>query len=251
MPRRSRRSARRSITSPRTNSGTQKGAGDPLARLIDALPKSRAERVFTHSSWAPDRTLSYERLEFLGDSVLELAVARALYELHPDFSEGRLAKIRSHVVSRHSCAVVARELDLGLRLQQRGEDALPEDELERLVRNRNVLAALLEAALGALFLEHGFEPIEEAVVRAFAERIDYALTTFVDHKTELQEVLARDGRSVKYEIIDIEGPPHERRFTCAALIDGEQLGIGSGASKKAAEQEAAEQALEALGLLAG
>jgi ribonuclease-3 len=180
--------------------------------------------------------------------VLELAVARALYESHPDFSEGRLAKIRSHVVSRQSCAVVARELDLGNRLQERGVTELPEDELERLVRNRNVLAALLEAALGALFLEHGFEKIEEAVVGAFAGRIEYALTTFVDHKTELQEALARDGRSVKYEIIEIEGPPHERRFTCAALIDGEQLGVGSGPSKKAAEQEAAQQALEALGL---
>ena len=136
--------------------------------------------MFTHSSWAPDRTLSYERLEFLGDSVLELAVARALYDSHPDFSEGRLAKIRSHVVSRQSCAVVAREQDLGQRLLERGTDALPEDELGRLVRNRNVLAALLEAALGALFLEHGFEAIEKAVVAAFAGRIDYALTTFVD-----------------------------------------------------------------------
>jgi ribonuclease III len=124
---------------------------------------------------------------------------------------------------------------------------LPEDELERLVRNRNVLAALLEAALGALLLEHGFEMIEPAVVAAFAGRIDYALTSFVDHKTELQEALAREGRSVKYEILEIEGPPHERRFTCAARVDGELLGVGSGASKKAAEQEAAQQALSALG----
>jgi ribonuclease-3 len=220
----------------------------PLARLIDELPKRRDARVFTHSSWAPDRTLSYERLEFLGDSVLELAIARALYDAHPDFSEGRLAKIRSHVVSRQSCAVVARELDLGQRLQERGAKELPDDELGRLVRNRNVLAALLEAALGALFLEHGFEKIEKAVVDAFAGRIDYALTSFVDHKTELQEALARAGRSVKYEIVELEGPPHERRFTCVALIDGEQLGIGSGPSKKAAEQEAAQQALAALGL---
>jgi ribonuclease-3 len=220
----------------------------PLARLIDELPKRRDERVFTHSSWAPDRTLSYERLEFLGDSVLELAIARALYDSHPDFSEGRLAKIRSHVVSRQSCAVVARELDLGQRLQERGANELPDDELGRLVRNRNVLAALLEAALGALFLEHGFEKIDKAVVDAFAGRIDYALTSFVDHKTELQEALARAGRSVKYEIVELEGPPHERRFTCVAMIDGEQLGIGSGPSKKAAEQEAAQQALAALGL---
>jgi dsRNA-specific ribonuclease len=103
--------------------------------------------VFTHSSWAPDRTSSYERLEFLGDSVLELAVARALYERYPDFTEGRMAKIRSHVVSRASCSVVARELGLGQRLAERGEEIAPAEELERLSRNRNVLAALLEAAL--------------------------------------------------------------------------------------------------------
>jgi len=192
--------------------------------------------------------MSYERLEFLGDSVLELAIARALYEGHPEFSEGRLAKIRSHVVSRQSCAVVARELDLGRRLNDRGARVLARDELDRLVRNRNVLAALLEAALGALFCEHGFEKIEKAIVQAFAARIDYALTTFVDHKTELQEALARKGRSVKYEVVDVEGPPHERHFTCSARVDGEELGVGSGASKKDAEQEAARQALAALGV---
>ena len=204
--------------------------------------------MFTHSSWASDRTLSYERLEFLGDSVLELAIARALYSSHPDFSEGRLAKIRSHVVSRQSCAVVSRELELGRRLQEMGTDSLPEDELQRLIRNRNVLAALLEAALGALFLEYGFEPIEKAIVAAFAGRIEYALTSFIDHKTELQEALARDGKSVKYEVLETEGPPHDRRFTCAALIDGVNLGVGNGASKKAAEQEAAKKALAELGL---
>jgi ribonuclease-3 len=204
--------------------------------------------VFTHSSWASDRTLSYERLEFLGDSVLELAIARALYASHPDFSEGRLAKIRSHVVSRQSCAVVSRELELGARLLSAGVNALPEDELQRLVRNRNVLAALLEAALGALFLEHGFEPIEKAIVAAFAGRIEYTLTTFVDHKTELQEALARQGKSVKYEVLETEGPPHDRRFTSAALVDGKKLGVGSGASKKAAEQEAAKKTLAKLGL---
>jgi ribonuclease-3 len=180
--------------------------------------------------------------------VLELAIARALYASHPDFSEGRLAKIRSHVVSRQSCAVVSRELELGARLLSAGVNALPEDELQRLVRNRNVLAALLEAALGALFLEHGFEPIEKAIVAAFAGRIEYTLTTFVDHKTELQEALARQGKSVKYEVLETEGPPHDRRFTSAALVDGKKLGVGSGASKKAAEQEAAKKTLAKLGL---
>ncbi len=86
-----------------------RGRAQALARLIDALPPERRDQVFTHTSWAPDRASSYERLEFLGDSVLELAIARALYDRFPDASEGRLAKIRAHVVSRQSCAAVARD----------------------------------------------------------------------------------------------------------------------------------------------
>ena len=179
--------------------------------------------------------------------MLELAIARTLFERYPEFTEGRLAKIRSHVVSRASCAVVARRLDLGTRLAERGTD-IPDEELQRLARNRNVLAALLEAALAALFLEHGFEKIEQPIVRAFDERIQYALTTHVDYKTELQEALARRGQSVSYAVLEVEGPPHDRRFTCAAVIDGEQLGEGAGESKKAAEQEAAKEALVKLGV---
>ncbi|HLY93928.1 MAG TPA: ribonuclease III [Gaiellaceae bacterium] len=209
------------------------------------MPPERAAIAFTHASTVSERTMSYERLEFLGDSVLELATAHELYRRFPDFSEGRLAKIRSHVVSRASCAVVARELDLGARLAEQNE-GLQGEELERLSKNRNVLAALLEAALGALFLEHGFAPIEDAVVAAFSDRIEYAATTHVDHKTELQEALARTGRHVVYTLVSAEGLPHQRYFTCAAVVDGEQLGVGEGATKKAAEQEAAREALAKL-----
>jgi ribonuclease III len=204
------------------------------------------EHVFTHASWAADRSASYERLEFLGDSVLELSVARALYERYPEFSEGRLAKIRSHVVSRQSCATVARALGLGPMLASRGAEALPDEELRRLVTNRNVLAALLEAALAAAFLEWGFERVESAIVAAFSEQIDYAATQHVDYKTELQESLARRRQQVVYVVLDAEGPAHDRRFTCAAMIEGFEAGTGSGRTKKEAEQEAAREALISL-----
>jgi ribonuclease-3 len=193
-----------------------------------------------------DRSESYERLEFLGDSVLELAVARALYDEYPDFEEGQLARIRAHVVSRRSCAVVAGELDLGRELAAHAED-VPEEELERLTRNRNVLAAVLEAALAALFLEHGFASVEPVVVAAFRGRIEYAATTHVDHKTELQEELARRGQQVTYNVVASEGPPHERTFTVAAVVKGKQVGVGQGRSKKDAEQSAAEEALGRIG----
>jgi ribonuclease III len=206
--------------------------------------------VFTHTSWAPDRASSYERLEFLGDSVLELAIARALYDLFPEASEGRLAKIRAHVVSRQSCAGVAKELGLGAHLLERAQE-VPEAELNRISRSRNVLAALLEAAIAATYLENGFEEVEPAIVDAFSGRIEYARTSHVDSKTELQEALARTGRAVQYDVLTVEGPPHERRFVCAALIDGVQLGVGRGSTKKAAEQEAAAQAIQALVLIVG
>ena len=145
-------------------------------------------------------------------------------------------------------AVVARELDLGARLEARGRERIPAEELARLMKNRNVLAALLEASLAGLFLEHGFAKIEGAIVEAFSGRIEYALTTHVDHKTELQEALAQRGKSVSYSVLNVEGPPHDRTFTCAANVDGEQAGIGHGRSKKAAEQAAAQEVLAKLGI---
>jgi ribonuclease III len=207
------------------------------------------EAALTHRSYAFEqaRGVNNERLEFLGDSVLELAIARALYDRFPDASEGRLAKIRAHVVSRQSCAAVARSLDLGTVLVARAQD-IPGPELHRISLSRNVLAALLEAAIAAVYLEVGFDLVADAIVEAFEERIEFARSGHVDSKTELQEALARSGRVVQYDVVAVEGPPHERRFVCAALIDGRQLGVGSGSTKKAAEQEAAAQALVALGV---
>jgi ribonuclease-3 len=190
---------------------------------------------------------SYERLEFLGDSVLELAIARALFDRFPDASEGRLAKIRAHVVSRQSCAAVAKELDLARGLVDQAQD-VPPAELQRISRSRNVLAALLEAAMAAVYLEFGFEAVEAAIVEAFDERIEYARTGRVDNKTELQEALARTGNHVQYVVLEVDGPPHDRRFVCAVTISGEQVGVGRGSTKKAAEQEAAHEALVALGI---
>jgi ribonuclease-3 len=175
--------------------------------------------------------------------VLDLAIAQELYERFPEFSEGRLTKMWAYVVSRTSCGVVGRQLGLGARLGE-GRGSPAEDELGHLARNRNVAAKLVEAALGALFLVHGFERIRGPIVAAFAERIEYALTSHVDHKTELQELLARLSRKVAYTVIAVEGPAHDRRFTCAAIVDGERYGVGSGTSKKAAEQDAAREALE-------
>ena len=248
MPRASRPSARPSTTSPKTASTPQipaAASGDETAeleRLIAGLPHELREQVFTHSSWAEVRSRSYERLEFLGDSVLGLAIAEATHERFSEHSEGQLAKLRAHVVSRQSCAEVGLRLDLGQQLAQRGAN-LPVEELERLSTNRNVIAAILEALLGALYLALGFESIRGAIVTAFESQLEYAVSSHVDFKTELQEHLAQAGRVVQYTVVSVEGPPHERAFTCAALIDEEQYGAGAGLSKKEAEQAAAREAL--------
>ena len=149
------------------------------------------------------------------------------------------------MVSRRACALVAHQLGLGSELLERGSTTQLE-ELTRLAGNRNVLAALLEAALAAVFLEHGFEAVEAPIVDAFRGQMEYAATHSVDFKTELQEELARIRKQVVYTVVEMEGPAHDRRFTCAALVDGEQRGLGTGSTKKEAEQEAALQALESL-----
>jgi ribonuclease-3 len=243
MPSRSRQSVRPSNTSRPTSKPVPRGSDLALLELIDSLPKERLRHAFTHASWANERSLSYERLEFLGDSVLGLAIAQELYDRFPQEGEGRLAKIRAHVVSRQSCAVVGRRLGLGEKLAELA-GRTDSDELERLARNRNVISALVEACLGALYLEHGFEPIRAPIVSAFSDRIEYALEGHVDFKTELQEELARRGQAVSYSVLEVEGPPHDRTFRCSANIDGEEAGIGTGPSKKAAEQMAAREALE-------
>jgi ribonuclease-3 len=115
-----------------------------------------------------------------------------------------------------------------------------------LAESETVLAELIEASIGACFLEYGLETVAPAVVAAFAGRIEYALDEHVDHKTVLQEELARQGGSVTYALIETSGPDHDRRFTTAALVDGAELGRGSGVSKKASEQEAAREALRQL-----
>ncbi|MGH3073664.1 MAG: ribonuclease III family protein [Gaiellales bacterium] len=216
-----------------------------LRTLIDGLPAELREAVFTHSSWLSERAKSYERLEFLGDSVLGLAIAHHLYRRLPDQAEGELARVRAHVVSRESCALVADELGLAADLAARGV-VLGAMDPAALIESQAVRAALVEAAIGGCYVEHGFERVADAIVEAFSGRVDYALVEHVDYKTVLQEELARLDRSVTYVVAETSGPPHQRAYTSVAMVGGDELGRGSGSSKKASEQRAARQALEAL-----
>ena len=226
-------------------SGGRRGRHWRLLALAQQLDSETVRQVFTHSSWVSERGRSYERLEFLGDSVLSLAVTTDLYRRFPGHSEGHLARLRAYVVSRATCAKVAKELGLDHLLHDVGADH-EAAELDQLMTNLNVLADVTESLIGALYLTFGFDAVRPAVVEAFAEHIDYAEKSYVDFKTELQEQLAKRGTSVNYALVGFSGPAHERHFTVEAVIDGEALGRGVGPSKKRAEQEAASQAMAEL-----
>ena len=220
---------------------------DRLRELLDELPPELVRNTFTHSSWTSRRSDSYERLAFLGDSVLALAVTADLYpRLEADrYGAGRLTKIRAQAVSGRSCRAVAERLGLPERLRA----AAPADAFSgvaALISTERVLASVIEAVIGACYLAFGYERTAEAVVEAFAPEVADALEHPVDYKSALQERLARRGEIVSYAVVDEQGPPHDRMFSIAALVDGVEVGRGTGKSKKDAEQEAAQVALEEL-----
>lgn len=219
-----------------------------LAELLEELPEDLARQVFTHASWSERRSDSYARLAFLGDSVLGLAVTAHLYpRLEAErFGAGRLTKIRAQAVSGPSCRAVAERLDLP-RLLQRAAPPGVRESAALLVGTERVLASVVEAVIGACYLHAGYERTAEAVVEAFGPEIEQALEHPVDFKSALQELLARRGAEVTYEVIGEQGPPHERVYSVTARVEGSELGTGSGRSKKHAEQEAARAAVERLG----
>jgi ribonuclease-3 len=216
--------------------------------MLDELPEELARQAVMHASWTERRAESYERLAFLGDSVLGLAVTTHLYPrlAADEFGAGRLTKIRAQAVSGRSCRTVAERLDIPERMRA----VAPEDgggqAIESLVQTERVLASAIEAVIGACYLHRGYEATAEAVVEAFAPEITEALENPADFKSALQERLARRGAVVTYEVTAELGPPHDRVFEVLATVGGAELGRGSGRSKKDAEQAAAAAALESL-----
>ncbi len=213
----------------------------PLHDLLEALPEELRRQAFTHASWAEHRAESYERLAFLGDVVLSLAVSTQLLPRFERYGAGRLTKVRAQAVSGPACAQVALELGVPDRLRAAAPKGL---SAEGLVDSERVLASVCEAIIGAAYLAFGIERVAPAVVDAFSDQLDEALDSPVDFKSLLQETLARHSEVVSYVIVDASGPAHDRSFTATAEVAGEEIGRGSGKTKKAAEQEAASQALD-------
>lgn len=209
------------------------------------LGSRRRRQVFTHSSWAPRREASYERLEFLGDSVLEVVVSEELMRRHPAVDEGDLSWMRQAVVGRESCAAAATAAGLPGAFVE-AAPAARRGAAAELAERPGLRAALAEAAIGAGWLDLGVEATRAAVLEAFAPALDAAAPGSRDPKTALQESAARRRTTVAYELADTQGPPQKPVFTSRVRVGGEVMGEGSGPSKQASEQAAAAQALARL-----
>lgn len=205
--------------------------------------KSLLEQALTHSSYANEKKLGKlgcnERLEFLGDAVLELVSSEFLYRKYPNVPEGELTKKRASLVCEPSLAFCAREFGLPqYLLLGKGEDMTGGRQRDSIVSDAT------EALLGAIYLDGGFASAKEFVLNFILNDIEHK-QLFYDSKTILQEIVQESGRqsSVEYVLLKEEGPDHNKSFTVCASIRGEKMGIGTGHTKKAAEQAAAYQAI--------
>jgi ribonuclease-3 len=181
----------------------------------------------------------------LGDSVLGLATASALYDRYPSREEGELARIKAFVVSRASCVQVSERLGVAQLILERPDASL--QKKKEAAKSPTVLGNVLEALIGASFIAHGYTRTARAVVDVFESQMAFAISGHVDHKTTLQELLALRGLHPTYRLVVEEGPPHARKFTSEVLISGEPYGQGMGKTIKMSEQLAAQEALARLG----
>lgn len=222
---------------------------EPLRALEEALGHEFQDHALLrlaliHRSYLAEHIEpeSYERLEFLGDAVLQLSVTDYLYRSFPELQEGELAKIRASVVNERALARIARRFGV--------DDALLLGKGEEQTGGRNkpsILADAMEALLGAVYLDRGFAAAQAIVIRHWSELIDERAVTpgLRDYKTRLQEALAQRSLRPEYEVTE-SGPEHAKIFEASVHADGFSLGIGVGTSKKRAEQEAARIAFDSL-----
>ena len=199
-------------------------------------------QALTHSSYANEHRMKKlsdnERLEFLGDAVLEIISSEYLYHLHPDWPEGELTKLRASIVCEQTLAFCTRALSLGdYLLLGKGEN------LTGGRQRKSILSDALEAVMGAIYLDGGFANAKEFIHRFVLNDIEH-MQLFYDSKTILQEIVQGDDMgALTYVLVEEDGPDHNKHYVIEAQIDGKEIGRGEGHTKKAAEQEAAYQAI--------
>ena len=192
--------------------------------------------AFTHTSYSNENPsyVSYERLEFLGDAILEFVVSEYLYkERH--LEEGIMTKMRAGYVCEKALSTYAKELKLEEDIKLGGCENEPND---------TILADVFEAFIAAMYLDQGMEYTKEFILNIITKYIKEGVDFLQDYKSKLQELVQTDKQSVTYEVINEEGPSHNKTFTVEVKVDGIVMASGVGSSKKAAEQEAAKNALD-------
>ena len=206
--------------------------------------KALLKKALTHTSYAyENKTESYERLEYLGDSILEFISSKYLFENYKKLSEGEMTKVRAYSVCEDSLYEIAVLHNFSDFLY------LGKSEKSSNTTRKAILADVVEAIIAAIFLDSGIECAEEFILKNIKRQIEYASQNvgIKDYKTVLQEKLQVHGEiSIKYYIIDEQGPDHDKIFTAEIEINGKKMAVGSGKSKKAAEMEAARKTLEML-----
>lgn len=220
---------------------------DQLALLEDRLgyhfhSSHLLDLALTHSSYANEhkgrKKTNNERLEFLGDAVLELVVSSWLFRAYPTYAEGQLTKLRASLVCEYSLAICAREMKLGdYLLLSRGEDMTGGRERD------SILSDAYEAVIGAIYLDGGFDRARKFIERDLLQNIEEK-TLFYDAKTILQEMIQGGlGGRLTYQLVGESGPDHDKKFRVEAQIDGKPYACGEGKTKKSAEQVAAYQTI--------
>lgn len=209
--------------------------------------KNLLYQAFTHSSYVNEhRRKSFtdnERLEFLGDAVLELSVSKFLFEKYITMSEGELTKLRASIVCEPSLVIFANELNFGKYvLLGKGEELTGGRERPAL------LADVFESFVGALYLDQGLETVVAFLEKVIFPKVEVgAFSRVMDFKSQLQEIVQQTNNgTLCYEIVDEKGPAHNRTFVSRVLLNDVELGVGKGKSKKEAEQQAAQNAIEVL-----
>lgn len=193
-------------------------------------------QAFTHTSYSNENPSleSYERLEFLGDAILEFIISEYLYkERH--LVEGVMTKMRARYVCEEALATYAKDLKFEKDIKLGGSEPEPND---------TIIADVFEAFIAACYLDKGLQFTKELVLKIVTKYIDQNIDFLHDYKSTLQELVQTDKKSVTYEIIEESGPSHDKTFVCEVKVDGIVLGKGTGGSKKQAEQMAAKEALK-------
>ena len=201
------------------------------------------EQAFTHPSYNADANTKhhdYERLEFLGDSVIDLCIAEMSFVARSDLDQGNLTKMRAALVNTNGLSKMARKYNLHEYIR------LGNSFSGDISKANHILENVFEAFIGALYLDQGFKNTKEVLVNMFLSQIkNFNVDELTDYKSKLQEEIQAEHReSVTYELIGESGPAHDKRFKVRVLFDGIELGTGEGSTKKEAEQLAAKAALE-------